>query len=110
MRNMLIVDDDKNFVMRILNKIKGKNIGVSFADTLKRALFLVKNNKYDFVLANVKIPGGNSLILKKNNNNFDDTIFYFMSSIDSDYNLASQCGEICIYKYNIENTIEALIG
>src|SRR4030043_869048 len=104
MRSMLIVDDDKNFVMRLMNMVKGKNIGVSFADTLKRAVFLVNNNKYDFVLANVKIPGGNSLILKKSNINIDDTIFYFMSSFDSDYNFASQCGEICIYKYNIENT------
>ncbi|MBN2546468.1 MAG: response regulator [Spirochaetes bacterium] len=109
MKNMLIVDDDRNFVLRIMNRIKGKNIGVSFADTLKQAVYLVSNNKYDLVLANVKIPGGNSLILK-NNNHINDTKFYFMSSIDSDYNYASQCGEKCIYKYNIENTIEALIG
>ena len=109
-KKILIVDDDTGFVSKIMDSISGKNFCFSIADSLNRAKYLLKRNKFDLILANVKVPGGNSLQLKeKNNFSPSNTNFLFMSNIDSDYNYVKSRGEECCYKYDFNNSIKALL-
>ncbi len=104
-RKVLIVDDDSSFVSGLMSFILNKEITISIADSLKRAKFLIKNDNYDLILANVKIPGGCSLELKNEFNITSGTHFLFMSNLDSDYNFIKEKGEQCYYKYNLNNSI-----
>lgn len=105
-KNILIVDDDSGFVARIMNTFSGKSYSFSIADSLNRAKYLLKNNQFDIVLANVKVPGGNSLELKKEVKRFcPGTDLFFMSSLDSDYDLVINKGERCYHKYELDNKI-----
>ncbi|MCK4797168.1 MAG: hypothetical protein KAT05_07285 [Spirochaetes bacterium] len=110
LKKILIVDDDSSFVVRVMNSISsGARFCFSIADSLKRAKYLLNNDKFDLILANVKVPGGNSLELKKEVIAIaPDTNFLFMSSIDADYDFIKNKGEKCYHKYELNNTIGAL--
>lgn len=104
LKNILIIDDDRDFVSKVIPKMSGCNYVFSVAGTLQRAKFLIETYKYDIILANIKVPGGNSIDLKNEIvRGLKDTQFLFMSNLDSDYNRALDNGEACYYKYEIYN-------
>ena len=105
-KKILIVDDDTGFVSRILNLVGTSKHSFSVADSLNRARYLLGKNKFDLILANVKVPGGNSLDLKASFNKTSyNADFWFMSSLDSDYDYVVDRGEKCYHKYDYENSL-----
>ena len=110
-KRVLIVDDDSGFVARIMDStLTNGKYCFSIADSLKRARYLIKNYKFDIILANVKVPDGNSLDLKKEFMALIASIpFLFMSGIDSDYNYIKNNGEQCYHKYELNNSIYELL-
>ena len=101
-KKILILDDDNNFVCSLLNAFREDNFSFSIADSIERALYLLKMDYYDLIIANVKVPGGNSYILKKEIKSiFPTTKIIFMSSIDSDYDAILNHGEKCLHKYEM---------
>lgn len=106
-KKILIVDDDTGFVSRMLDLVGNTKHSFSVADSLNRAKYLLQKNQFDLILANVKVPGGSSLDLK---NNFNKALynpdFWFMSSLDSDYNYVVDKGEKCYHKYDYENSLK----
>lgn len=110
-KNILIVDDDITFVYKIINTIGNKDYFFSTADSLKKAEYLINNDNFDIVLANIKVPGGNTIILKKViKSGSIKTIFLFMSNVDSDYNFIKNLGENCCHKYDIFNSLKVILN
>jgi DNA-binding response OmpR family regulator len=104
-KKVLIVDDDCNFVQKLMNS--GNNNAVfSIADSIKRANDLLLIDKFDLIIANSKVPGGSSLILKENITK--ETQILFVSGIDSEYNRIKESGEVCYKKYEMNNKFEAI--
>jgi DNA-binding response OmpR family regulator len=107
-KKILIVDDDCNFVQKIMNLNGITGSVFSVADSLKRANDLLLIDHFDLVIANTKVPGGNSLSLK----NFisSDTRICFISGLGSEYNKIKECGELCYHKYELNNQFEVLFS
>ena len=106
-KRILIVDDDINFVNKILNICNNKKYSFSIADSIKRALMYITDDKFDLILANVKVPGGSCVELKKSSKiNLTDTSFLFMSDLDSDYSYVNKIGEKCCHKYELESSLK----
>ena len=105
-KKILIVDDDCNFVQRIMNSGTKNNI-FSVADSIHRADEILKMDRFDLIIANSKVPGGSSLALKDKVN--PDTRILFMSSLDSEYNKFRERGELCCKKYELHDQYEALL-
>jgi len=109
-KRILIVDDDINFVNRILNICGNKKYSFSIADSIKRAMMYISGDKFDLILANVKVPGGSSVELKNSKNyNLSSTSFLFMSDLDSDYSYVNKIGEKCCHKYDIQESLKVYL-
>jgi DNA-binding response OmpR family regulator len=106
-KKILIVDDDCNFVQKLMNS-GNFNFVFSVADSIKRANDLLLIDKFDLIIANSKVPGGSSLILK--NNLSSDTRILFVSGMDSEYNRIKECGEVCYKKYDLNSKFEAIFS
>ncbi len=103
-KKVLIVDDDSNFCCGIMSRYSEGDISFSMADTLSIARGMVRDGHFDFVLANVKIPGGESTKLRDDVASLSpQTKIIFMSGLESDYKILSSRGEKCILKQNINN-------
>jgi DNA-binding NtrC family response regulator len=110
-KDILIIDDDRIFIQNILDSFACMDCTFSLADSVNHAEILLESNHYDIILANVKMPGGNSLILKKKvKEKTPETSFLFMSGMSSDYNHLRELGEECYYKSELNDTFEYLIN
>jgi DNA-binding response OmpR family regulator len=105
-KKILIVDDDCNFIQKIMNSGNKNNV-FSIADSIKRADEILKIDRFDLIIANSKVPGGSSLLLKDKITS--DTRILFISSIDSEYNKFKEKGELCYKKYELKDQYEALL-
>jgi DNA-binding response OmpR family regulator len=103
LKNILIVDDDTNFAAKIVNNTINNHFSFCIADSLNRAKLLLKNNDFDIIIANVKVPGGNSIELKKEVQ-AEKTKFLFFSNIESDYSYIKDKGENCCYKHTLNQS------
>ncbi len=54
---ILLVDDEKKFVMMLAKRLALRGIDVDYAFTGDEALTKVKNNIYDVAILDVKMPG-----------------------------------------------------
>lgn len=105
-KRILILDDDFNFICRMMNNSIIKDFSFSVADSITRALELLAIESFDFILANVKVPGGSSLDIKEKLKELSpETHMVFMSGIESDYNFVTASGEVCYKKQDLNNTI-----
>ncbi|HOJ65154.1 MAG TPA: response regulator [Spirochaetota bacterium] len=100
-KKILIIDDDKNFISKIVSKYCNEDCSFLIADSLERARNIMKYNDFDIIIANVKIPGGNSLEFKKEIKN-PETKFLFMSNFDSDLQYVKSNGYQCYFKYDLD--------
>ena len=104
-KNILIVDDDSNFIWQMINNIKNRYCSIATANSIDRAENILDNNDFDFVVANVTVPGGNSMCLKDHSS--PDTKFLFMSNFDSTvktfYNSFS---DKCYYKQDVTGILD----
>lgn len=107
-KRFLIVDDDASFAFSLMNKVVDYDCGISLAESIGRAKTMLKNNHYDVVVANSRVPGGFSYTLKDEIDS--NTQILFMSSMKSDYEELNKMGENCIKKNEICQKIEAMCG
>ncbi|HNZ27326.1 MAG TPA: response regulator [Spirochaetota bacterium] len=103
-KTILIVDDDPGFVADMLNGIIDKNYSISVADSLNRAINMIQCDAYDYIIANVKIPGGNSIVLKDKLRG--DTKLLFMSNLESDSEFIKKSGDKFYYKLDMPNLMD----
>lgn len=108
-KKILIVDDDMSFVNKILDSCPNSKHTYAIADSIKRARYLLSNDSFDIILANVKVPGGNSIELKSNGSELKKTSFLFMSNLDSDYDYVNNIGEKCYYKYDFDKSLKVYL-
>jgi len=109
-KKILIVDDDKSFVNKILDSCPECRHIFSIADSLNRAKYLLSNDSFDIILANVKIPGGSSIELKSQIDlSVSKTNFLFMSNLEEDHDLISNYGEKCYYKYDFDSSLKVYL-
>jgi DNA-binding NtrC family response regulator len=109
-KKILIVDDDMSFVNKILDSCPSCKHTYAIADSIKRAKYLLSNDSFDIILANVKVPGGNSMELKSDSSNeLKNTSFLFMSNLDSDYENVNNSGEKCYYKYDFDKSLKVYL-
>jgi DNA-binding NtrC family response regulator len=110
-KKMLIVDDDLNFINKVMGSGFRKYYSFSIADSLTRARMMMSFDIYDIVLANVKIPGGSSIELKAGfSKESGKTRFIFMSNLDSDCAYVDNLGERCCRKYDFDNSIKVYLA
>lgn len=107
-KKILIVDDDSGFVADMLNIIVDKDYSISVADSLKRAIEMMRFNVYDYIIANVKIPGGTSFTLKEKLKG--NTKLLFMSNLESDSEFIKKSGEKFYYKLDIPNLMDLALS
>jgi DNA-binding NtrC family response regulator len=56
--NVLIVDDEEDFLNTLLNRLKKRGIDVAGSRSGEQALELVKEKIFDMVILDIKMPGG----------------------------------------------------
>ena len=110
-KKLLIIDDDSNFVCRVMRTHPGHDISISTADSLKRAKAMINLDNFDMILANVKIPGGSSYSLKEEiSKKNPGTKIIFMSGIEADYRSMKNYGEQCYKKNELDHIYEGIFA
>ncbi len=56
--NVLIVDDEEDFLNTLLNRLKKRGIDVAGSSSGEQALELIKEKIFDMVILDIKMPGG----------------------------------------------------
>ena len=56
--NVLIVDDEEDFLDTLMNRLKKRGIDTAGCDSGEKALELVKEKIYDVIILDIKMPGG----------------------------------------------------
>ena len=56
--NVLIVDDEEDFLNTLLNRLKKRGIDVAGSRSGEQALELIKERVFDMVILDIKMPGG----------------------------------------------------
>lgn len=56
--NVLIVDDEEDFLNTLLNRLKKRGIDVAGSPSGEQALELIKERIFDMVILDIKMPGG----------------------------------------------------
>ena len=105
-KNILIVDDDSNFIWQMINNIQNKDCSIATANSIDRAEDILDNNKFDFVVANVTVPGGNSMCLKEHSS--PSTQFLFMSNFDGIIQsfYTNSFTDKCYYKHDVTGILD----
>ena len=101
-KKILIVDDDLNFINRIINSCLEYNCSIAIASSISQAKNIIEKDEFDIIFANTKVPGGNSIVLKSNIKN--KTKLLFMSSLND-----SLKEEPYIFKYDFINNFKGYL-
>jgi DNA-binding response OmpR family regulator len=107
-KKILFVDDDCNFVSGIMNSHLKDGDSFSYADSIDRAEDLLLIDNFDLIIANSRVPGGSSLLLKNKINS--STEICFISALESDYNSLNHSGEKCYRKYELSSSIDKIFA
>jgi len=79
-KNVLIVDDNEAVLSLLAEVVRTQGINVESASNGSDGLNLIKNNKYDLIMCDIKLPDIDGLeIFKKVEKDLTDTSFIFMS-------------------------------
>ncbi|MCG8569388.1 MAG: hypothetical protein MJB14_04545 [Spirochaetes bacterium] len=109
-KKILIIDDDLYFTRNLMEAYLKDDLSFSLADSLNRALNLLEINDYDFILANVHVPGGCCHVLKAElKNQKKHAQVFFMSNLDSDHFLSQEAGETCFLKKDIGEALNRVV-
>ncbi|WDP86797.1 MAG: response regulator [Desulfobacter sp.] len=84
--NVLLVDDEKKFVMMLAKRLELRGFQVTFANTGADALDLIKKGeRFDVALLDVKMPGIGGIELRRELHRLDpDMKFIFLTGHGSD--------------------------
>ena len=69
--NVLLVDDEKDFIETLAERLKLRDFNVSVAFSGDEAIELVKKNSFDVVVLDVQMPGKNGVDTLKEIKNID---------------------------------------
>lgn len=104
-KKILILDDDYSFACDLINNNSKADVSFAVADSLNRARMMVKSDSYDVILANTKVPGGNSYTLKDEIHSISpQTGMIFMSAMDDEFDKIKSLGERCVKKNDLYNS------
>lgn len=56
--NVLVVDDEKDFLETLINRLKKRNIDTTGCRSGEEAVELMRNKFFDTVILDIKMPGG----------------------------------------------------
>jgi len=56
--NILVVDDEGDFLETLMNRLRKRNIGTIGCASGEEAVRLAKEHKFDVVILDIKMPGG----------------------------------------------------
>ncbi|GGH86937.1 two-component system response regulator YesN [Pullulanibacillus pueri] len=116
MFKVMLVDDERIIVDGISKVIKWESLGTRLIGTARNgieAYEIIKQNRPDIVISDIKMPGMNGLeLVKKVNNTFPETKFILLSGF-SEFDYAKQAMEFGVKHYllkpcNEKNIIAAL--
>jgi DNA-binding response OmpR family regulator len=112
--NILLVDDEENFVSRLAQRLTLRGYDADWATTCEDALSMAKSKFYDLAVLDVKMPCLSGLELKKRLEQIArDMKFIFVTGhgSESDYAEGHREGFSYIIKpFNIETLIEHIQG
>ena len=106
-KKILIVDDDLNFVNRIIDNCFEYDCSIAIASSISQAKSILEEDQFDIIVANTKVPGGNSAILKSKIKN--ETKLLFMSSLNDSLFNDSLKNEPYIFKYDFINNFKGYL-
>ncbi|WGL61456.1 response regulator [Pigmentibacter sp. JX0631] len=72
MKQVLIVDDNKDIVDVIKEELFEKNLVIITSNNGKDAFEIIKNNSIDFVISDIRMPDGDGVELLRNINSLKD--------------------------------------
>lgn len=76
--NVLLVDDERDFVESLAERLKLRDFNVSDAFSGDEAIELVKENNFDVIVLDVQMPGKNGVDTLKEIKNFDQLLEVIM--------------------------------
>ena len=81
MKQVLIVDDNKDIVDVIKDELIEKNLKIMTTDNGKDAFEIIKSNNIDFVISDIRMPDGDGVELLRNINSLKYlfALFFFIS-------------------------------
>ena len=94
---VLIVDDEKNIRMSLSELLNDQGFHSSSCDSGELALDLIKQQKYDLVFLDVKLPGIDGINVLKNLKKVEPEITVIMISGHADLNLAVKATKLGAY-------------
>ena len=56
--NVLVVDDEEDFIETMINRLKKRNIDTTGALSGEEAIELMKKKQFDVIILDIKMPGG----------------------------------------------------
>jgi CheY-like chemotaxis protein len=97
--NILLVDDEKKFVVMLAKRLELRGFQVSFVNTGMDAVQLVKTGeKFDIAVLDVKMPGIGGIELRRELHRRDpDMKFIFLTGHGSDNDYSIGAGEATQY-------------
>ncbi len=109
---ILLVDDEKKFVMMLSKRLALRGIDVDYAFTGEEAVAKVENKKFDVAILDVKMPGIGGIELKRKLNGLaPDTKIIFLTGHGSETDFETGSAEAPYYlakPLQIEKLVEIL--
>jgi DNA-binding response OmpR family regulator len=91
---IIFIDDEEELVSTLTERLEFRGIDADWATTPDRALQLIRENKYDIAVIDVKMPGISGFQLKKTIAEMDKNIcFIFLTGHASENNFRQGCDE-----------------
>ncbi|NLI81837.1 MAG: response regulator [Deltaproteobacteria bacterium] len=91
---VLLVDDEIELVSTLAERLAMRDIEAEWTSTAEEALELVRRNRYDLAVLDVKIPRMSGLVLKKKMEEIQPSLhFIFMTGHGSEKDFAQGAAE-----------------
>lgn len=91
---VLLVDDEIELVSTLAERLAMRDIEAEWTSTAEEALELVRRNRYDLAVLDVKIPRMSGLVLKKKMEEIQPSLhFIFMTGHGSEKDFAEGAAE-----------------
>ena len=111
-KNMLIIDDNEDVLKLLVEIVNAQGINVESASNGHDGLKLIKKNKYDLIMCDIKLPDIDGLeLFQKVESDLSETSFIFMSgyAIDEEnMEIINRSAGFLKKPFTVDNVIEIL--
>lgn len=91
---IILIDDEEELISTLGERLKIRGIDATWATDPDVALDLIKNNKFDIAVVDVKMPGISGFELKQKIEKIDQDLCYiFLTGHASENNFKQGCSE-----------------